>query len=128
LYSIGLLFVIPAILFDPTTRNAGGILGGLLFAPFATLAFAPLVLPIALWAGGRAAPQHLVLRLLLVRNRAAPWKYVRFLDEASDRLLLRKVGGGYVFVHRLLLDYFADLNTNGAMGTAQQVSHPTAAH
>jgi hypothetical protein len=66
-------------------------------------------LPIILWAGGRASLQHLVLRLRLVRNKAAPWKYVSFLDEATDRLLLRKVGGGYVFMHRLLLDYFADL-------------------
>jgi len=34
---------------------------------------------------------------------------VTFLDEAAERLLLRKVGGGYIFVHRLLLDYFASL-------------------
>jgi hypothetical protein len=66
-------------------------------------------LPVMLWVGGRSALQHLVLRTLLVRNRAAPWNYVRFLDETTDRLILRKVGGGYVFVHRLLLDYFADL-------------------
>jgi hypothetical protein len=34
---------------------------------------------------------------------------VAFLDEAAERLLLRKVGGGYIFVHRLLLEYFASL-------------------
>jgi hypothetical protein len=89
--------------------------------------YAPVALPIVLWAGGRAALQHLVLRLLLTRNQAAPWKYVRFLDEATDRLLLRKVGGGYVFVHRLLLDYFADLQSNGAAGSMRQASHPTPA-
>jgi hypothetical protein len=73
-----------------------------------------LLLPILLWAGGKASLQHLVLRRLLVRNKAAPWRYVEFLDEATDRLLLRKVGGGYVFVHRLLLDYFADLQQDNA--------------
>jgi hypothetical protein len=89
--------------------------------------FMVLLLPILLWAGGKACLQHLVLRRLLVRNKAAPWRYVEFLDEATDRLLLRKVGGGYVFVHRLLLDYFADL-PNETTGITQQASHATPAH
>ncbi len=38
-----------------------------------------------------------------------PWRYARFLDYAAERLFLRKVGGGYIFVHRLLLEYFASL-------------------
>jgi energy-coupling factor transporter ATP-binding protein EcfA2 len=82
---------------------------------YSVIAF--LVLPVVLWAGGRASLQHLTLRILLVRNRTAPWKYIDFLDEATDRLLLRKVGGGYVFVHRLLLDYLADTDTHGAAET-----------
>jgi len=32
---------------------------------------------------------------------------VRFFDEATGNVLLQKVGGGYRFIHRLLLDYFA---------------------
>ena len=27
----------------------------------------------------------------------------------AERIFLRKVGGGYIFVHRLLQDYFAEL-------------------
>ncbi len=46
-------------------------------------------------------------RLVLVRNGSAPWNYVRFLDYAADRILLRKVGGGYMFIHRMLLEWFA---------------------
>jgi hypothetical protein len=34
-----------------------------------------------------------------------------FLDEAAERLLLRRVGSRYIFIHRLLLDYFASLET-----------------
>lgn len=30
-----------------------------------------------------------------------------FLDYAAERILLRKVGGGYILLHRLMLDYFA---------------------
>jgi hypothetical protein len=91
-------------------------------------AFAFLVLPVVLWAGGRASLQHLALRLLLVRNRTAPWKYVDFLDEATDRLLLRKVGGGYVFVHRLLLEYLADLYTHGTAETTRRAPDVSPAH
>jgi hypothetical protein len=53
--------------------------------------------------------QHFSLRFVLYRNNYIPWNYVRFLDYAADRILLRKVGAGYIFVHRLLLDYFAKL-------------------
>ncbi|MEB3295717.1 MAG: hypothetical protein VKJ24_21415 [Synechococcales bacterium] len=35
------------------------------------------------------------------------WNYARFLDHAVDRLFLQKVGGGYIFVHRMLLEHFA---------------------
>ncbi len=40
-----------------------------------------------------------------------PWNYTRFLDDTARRILLRKVGGGYIFVHRLLLEYFASLDS-----------------
>jgi len=35
------------------------------------------------------------------------WDYAKFLDYAAERILLRKVGGGYIFIHRMLLEYFA---------------------
>jgi eukaryotic-like serine/threonine-protein kinase len=57
--------------------------------------------------GGLACLQHLWLRRLLAWAGVAPWNYRRFLDHADDRILLRRVGGGYEFVHRLLLEHFA---------------------
>ncbi|HET8842611.1 MAG TPA: hypothetical protein VFN35_14185, partial [Ktedonobacteraceae bacterium] len=57
--------------------------------------------------GGYAVLQHQVLRFLLYYQHSIPWNYARFLDEATEALLLRKVGGGYMFIHRLLLEYFA---------------------
>src|SRR5260370_10075692 len=67
----------------------------------------------AVWAtsGGVASVQHFFLRLRLWRAGYIPWRYARFLDYASECILLRKVGGGYIFMHRLLLDYFASLDT-----------------
>jgi hypothetical protein len=58
--------------------------------------------------GGLAVIQHTVLRYLLRRGGHTPPDYPRFLDYATERIFLRKVGGGYIFVHRLLLEYFAD--------------------
>jgi hypothetical protein len=53
--------------------------------------------------------KHFILRFFLALRGDLPWNLVPFLDEAAERLLLRKVGGSYIFVHRMLLDYFADL-------------------
>jgi len=61
--------------------------------------------------GGNACIRHIVLRLLLwcARCTPRPWHYVAFLDDRYSCHLLRKVGGGYLFRHRLLRDYFASL-------------------
>ena len=57
--------------------------------------------------GGYTCLQHRRLRRLLVRHGAIPRHYVKFLDYAAERIFLHKVGGGYIFIHRLLQDYFA---------------------
>jgi DNA polymerase III delta prime subunit len=59
--------------------------------------------------GGLAVIQHYTLRFVLRIQGFIPRDYVRFLDHAAERILLRKVGGGYIFVHRMLLEYFAGL-------------------
>ncbi len=61
----------------------------------------------AILGGGKACIQHLTLRLILYHNGYSPWNYARFLDYAAERILLQKVGGGYIFIHRLLLEHFA---------------------
>ena len=60
-----------------------------------------------LFFGGEACLKHYLLRILLYRSRYMPWNYVHFLDYAAERIFLRKVGGGYIFVHHLLQEYFA---------------------
>jgi hypothetical protein len=59
--------------------------------------------------GGLAALQHGTLHLILCLQGQIPWSYRRFLDYCDSLILLRKVGGGYIFVHRFLLEYFASL-------------------
>lgn len=64
-------------------------------------------LAIGLFFGLFAFLQHFLLRILLWQANYLPWNLVPFLDEAADRLLLRKVGGSYSFMHQLLLEYLA---------------------
>lgn len=59
--------------------------------------------------GGLDIIKHLVLRLVLYAVGCVPWNYARFLDDCCDRLLLQKVGGGYIFMHRLLMEHFAQM-------------------
>ncbi|MEM7064813.1 MAG: protein kinase [Cyanobacteria bacterium P01_B01_bin.77] len=59
--------------------------------------------------GGEALIKHVLLRLLLTASGTIPWNYRRFLDHATASIFLQKVGGGYLFIHRLLLEHFASL-------------------
>ena len=62
-----------------------------------------------LWFGGFDVIKHLTLRFILALNDKIPWHYARFLDFVSTRLFLQKVGGGYSFIHRYLMEHFVDL-------------------
>jgi hypothetical protein len=64
-------------------------------------------------AGGQTCLKHFIVRWLLYSQGHLPWNCQRFLDYATDRLLLQKVGGGYLFPHRLLLEHFAALENPG---------------
>jgi diacylglycerol kinase len=61
----------------------------------------------ALVLGGAAFIGHFIVRVLLWLEGSAPLHYVQFLDYACERVFLQKVGGAYIFVHRLLLEFFA---------------------
>jgi hypothetical protein len=53
--------------------------------------------------------QHFALRLTLFRSKHIPWNYAQFLDYATDRRILQRVGGQYRFMHKLLQDHFAEM-------------------
>ncbi|MEM7118485.1 MAG: NACHT domain-containing protein [Chloroflexota bacterium] len=64
--------------------------------------------------GGTAVIRHYALRYALYRANILPHpfsdkKLVAFLDAMAERLILRRVGGGWIFIHRTLLEYFAEL-------------------
>jgi hypothetical protein len=115
--AIGLIFAL-----------AVGLISGLVFELIVDLANglgeglrAGLVvgLVVGLLFGGLACLQHFSLRGLLTSHGFAPLRYVRFLDDATQRLFLRRTGSGYIFIHRLLLEYFADLQTASPRASAE---------
>jgi serine/threonine protein kinase len=59
---------------------------------------------------GRILILYGLVRLELWRAKLAPLNYAQFLDEAVKLVLLRRVGNGYIFLHRYFRDYFHDLN------------------
>jgi hypothetical protein len=70
---------------------------GLLIALFALLLF-----------GLSNFTKHYLVRLLLSVKNRVPWRFVQFLDYSANLVLLLKVGGGYIYMHRMLQEYFAD--------------------
>jgi hypothetical protein len=68
------------------------------------------------WAisGGWAVLRHFAVRWLLDRRHVFPWHAQTFLQNATACILLQRVGGGYSFIHRLLLEYFATLDDKSA--------------
>jgi hypothetical protein len=59
--------------------------------------------------GGQAFIAHWLLRFMLIISGFIPANYVHFLDYAAARIFLHRVGGGYIFIHRLLMEHFAIL-------------------
>lgn len=82
------------------------LLGGLSAGIFVGL---ELGLIMGLLFGGHPVLQHLLLRFFLWRQGSAPRRYVHFADDCVNRILLYPVGGGYLFTHRLLMEYLAGL-------------------
>jgi hypothetical protein len=92
----------------------GGLASGLAFGLHAGigagLGFAlTFALALALVFGGNACLQHYLVRAWLAGDKVAPWRYKRFLEAMTRRLLLRRSGSAFLFIHRLLRDYIADL-------------------
>lgn len=75
-----------------------------------------------LLVGGQAVIWHVLVRVLLWWEGKLPWNVARFLNYGRDVVLLRKVGGGYMFVHRLLLEYFVSIEQR--LGRRKEITMP----
>ncbi|HEX3641956.1 MAG TPA: hypothetical protein VHV10_11755, partial [Ktedonobacteraceae bacterium] len=99
-----LCFLIPGLIWEMRYGLSVGPSIGLVMAPSTGLL-------VGLLSGGLVYLRHYTMRFLLWREGSIPWKFPEFLDEAARHILLRKIGGGYIFIHRMFLDYIASLDT-----------------
>ncbi|MDJ0730887.1 MAG: trypsin-like peptidase domain-containing protein [Crocosphaera sp.] len=97
--TIGLL---TTILFTLVEGWISGIINGILLGILGALLGAQF--------SGIVCIEHLVLRLILWRKGKITWNYARFLNYATARIFLQKVGGGYIFIHRRLREHFTQLS------------------
>ncbi|MEM7590192.1 MAG: NACHT domain-containing protein [Cyanobacteria bacterium P01_A01_bin.83] len=65
--------------------------------------------PYVAWISFNATIQHLCLRISLLLTRKIPFNYTNFLDYATKNIFMYKVGGGYIFIHRMLMEHFANM-------------------
>jgi NACHT domain-containing protein len=77
---------------------------------------------VGLRRGGGAYLRHRALLWLLALTGCAPRDYAGFLEHAARLVLLQRRGGGYEFVHRALLEYFAEL-ADPVSGAGQAGTH-----
>jgi len=101
-----------------TARNSfiGGITQGLipllLFGWSSPLEFTLITSSVAagvgaMLFGGATLIKYAILRLLLYFESGLLLNLAPFLDNISKVSLMRRIGGGYIFFHRLLQDYFS---------------------
>jgi hypothetical protein len=99
--SVLLLAVVPLILLTGIDYILSGRVARVVIV-------ASWILPaVLLYFGGLAFIQHYCLRFMLILNKVLPGRVVSIYDDMGDRILLRLVGGGWVFIHRALLEYFS---------------------
>lgn len=63
---------------------------------------------VALWFGALDLLKHVIIRVILVATGQTPVDLTGFLDHAVRLNLLQRVGGAWIFSHRLLLDHCAE--------------------
>ena len=104
---VGLVFGLAGVLVSGVVAAiVSGIVSAMVVGVLAGPAFG---LVGGLFFGLGAVLQQALLLMFFSHLRFIPKNYVQFLDYAAVRVLLRKVGGSYIFVHRLLQEYFAGL-------------------
>ena len=101
--------------------SSSGLLFGLIFGLNFGLIFALIG---GLNRGGSAVIKHYALRLMLWLRGYTPFNFVEFLDHCTKLIFLKKVGGGYIFTHRMLLEYFAELSPEKGSDEMAKITQP----
>jgi hypothetical protein len=75
--------------------------------------------------GGNTVITHYILRIFLSYSKQLPFvkdkNFVDFLNHMKDHIILRREGGGWQFIHRYLLEYFAELSQEDITQLASEI-------
>ena len=94
---------------DPTCRWLAGVLMLMEFGGLGVLVN----------DAGKTCIRHVCLRLVLFSQGRIPWNYARFLDCAVEDIFLQRAGGAYFFIHRTLMEHFAQMESNESLDLPQ---------
>jgi DNA polymerase III delta prime subunit len=109
LFGGALYFLLNPMIFLNTSGSYQGSFGDIRSVlTFSLIAALFLGIISAMWNGGFTVIQHYSLRFLIASRKILPWKLEKFLDYAVSHSLLRKIGGGYIFIHPLMRKHFAE--------------------
>ena len=96
--------VVTGIIFGLTVGVIVGFIGGWLWGIISALIAGASGMFVRI-----SVIENWVLRWVLWRQGYIPWNYRRFLNYASERLLLQRVDKRYRFIHDLLREHFAQM-------------------
>lgn len=105
--------IFPKLATDPAGSFGSSTLDHSLQVTLTLLAFGIAIL--FMLQGGAAVIFHYMVRLFLALRTPLPLRLVPFLDECTERGLLRRIGGGYIFLHRTLLEHLAHEGSSHSM-------------
>jgi hypothetical protein len=50
------------------------------------------------------------------------WNSIVFPDICTCRIFLRRVGGGYIFIHRMLIEHFVEMDEERIKSLTQEIN------
>ena len=88
----------------------GGLIGALIGEPIGGLTSGLILglIGVLIFSLGYLT-KHYALRFIFRKYGLIHKKSAAFLDHVVDLIFLRRVGGSYIFVHRLLMEHFAEM-------------------
>lgn len=101
---IGAIFTGILSLFGTLILRSQGFSSDLTFPIFASLAALCIS---ALIFGGFNVINHYLLRFLISHFAQIPFNFLPFLNSSVRHVLMYQVGGGFIFIHRLLQEHLA---------------------
>ncbi|MAT99471.1 MAG: hypothetical protein CL608_20205 [Anaerolineaceae bacterium] len=107
-----IIFLAGVVLIEPPTYSNSMLQVSLVAILLLALSALLLGILLEVWS---VLIQFYSLRWLLDRFDVIPYPFqisalTSYLDAMSERIFLRRVGDGWIFIHRTLLDYFASLH------------------